>query len=197
MIAGGKEAVYRAVEGAEDNFKLCENDLKEIDFCDKDVLVGISASGRTPYVIGGLKYAKVLGAFCVSVTCNADSEMSKHSDVDVATVVGPEVITGSTRMKAGTAQKMVLNMLSTGAMIRYGKVYKNLMVDLKPANEKLIERAKKIVMTSTGCSYEVATKTFEQTNQNVKLAIVMIKKNMSLKEAKKYLSHNNGIIGRP
>lgn len=196
MIAGGKEAVFRAVEGAEDSFTLCENELRDINFCEKDVLVGISASGRSPYVVGGLQYAKKIGSFCVSVTCNDNSEMRKYADVDIATVVGPEVITGSTRMKAGTAQKMVLNMLSTGSMVRIGKVYKNLMVDLNPANEKLVERAKRIIMESTGCSYEKAHEIFELTDGKTKLSIVMIKYDLSIKEANKYLEENDGIIGR-
>lgn len=196
LIAGGKEAVYQAVEGAEDDITLCEKELNNINFCKKDVLVGISASGRTPYVIGGLKYAGKLGAFVIAVTCNDNSEMGKYSDVNISAVVGPEVITGSTRMKAGTSQKMILNMLSTGAMIRIGKVYKNLMVNLNPANGKLIERAIRIIVDSTNCSYQEAHDIFKKTEGNVKLSIVIINYKMTIDEGKKYLEDNNGLIGR-
>lgn len=150
IIAGGKEAIFRAKEGAEDSEELAITDLKDKSLSENDVIVGLAASGRTPYVIGGLKYANDIGALTISVTCNGDSEVSKVAQISIAPIVGAEVVTGSTRLKAGTAQKLVLNMLSTGTMIKLGKVYGNLMVDVKATNEKLVERAKRIVCEATG-----------------------------------------------
>ncbi|TDT50943.1 N-acetylmuramic acid 6-phosphate etherase [Fonticella tunisiensis] len=196
IIAGGTEAIFRAKEGAEDNKELCVNDLKGIDFSRNDVLVGIAASGRTPYVIGGLEYAKKLGSVTIGVTCNPDSEISKIADISIAPVVGPEVITGSTRLKAGTAQKMVLNMLTTGSMIKIGKVYTNLMVDVKTSNEKLIERAKRIVTQATGVTKEEAEKILNETNYNVKLSIFMIMSGLKREEAAKILYENKGFISK-
>ena len=142
LIAGGYTAIFKAVEGAEDDIELGKTDLVEKSLNEKDVVCGIAASGRTPYVIGGMKYAKTVGAAVICVTMNSNSEMAKISDVSISVVVGPEVIMGSTRMKAGTAQKLVLNMLTTGSMIKLGKVYSNLMIDVNATNKKLIARAK-------------------------------------------------------
>ena len=151
IIAGGYPAIFKAVEGAEDDASLGEEDLKKVSFSEKDVLVGLAASGRTPYVIGAMKYAKSLGASVLSVTCCKGSEIDQLADIGIAPMPGSEVITGSTRMKSGTAEKMVLNMLSTGSMIKLGKVYGNLMVDVKPSNEKLIRRCVSIVCAAAEC----------------------------------------------
>lgn len=196
MIAGGIEAIFKAKEGAEDSKELCVEDLNNINFTNKDVLVGIAASGRTPYVIGGLEYANSIGAVTVGVTCNPGSEIAAVAKIAISPVVGPEVITGSTRMKAGTAQKMVLNMLSTGAMVKTGKVYGNLMVDVKATNEKLVERAKHIVMEATEVTREKAEAVLEETNYNVKLSILMIMTNLSKEEGKSLLEKNNGYIAK-
>ncbi|WP_426350114.1 N-acetylmuramic acid 6-phosphate etherase [Alloiococcus sp. CFN-8] len=196
IIAGGKEAIFKAKEGAEDSKELCVEDLKAIDFSEKDVLVGLAASGRTPYVIGGLEYAKEIGAATVAVTCNPDSELSHIADLSIAPVVGPEVVTGSTRMKAGTAQKLVLNMLSTGAMIKTGKVFGNLMVDVRATNKKLVERAKGIVIEATGASREAAEKVLEETAYNVKLSILMLLAEVSKEEGEKLLKDANGHISK-
>lgn len=194
LIAGGNEAVYRAKEGAEDNEHLGQTDLEGINFCSKDVLVGIAASGRTPYVIGAMKYAKSLGANVIGLCCNPGSAVEQFSDIAITPVPGPEVVTGSTRMKSGTAQKMVLNMLSTGAMIKRGKVYGNLMVDVKPTNEKLVHRCKKIVCEATGVDFETASKTLEACSFRAKTAIVMIKANVGVEEAEKLLADNDGRV---
>jgi len=194
IIAGGNEAIFRAVEGAEDNDKLAIEDLKEIKFSDKDILVGIAASGRTPYVIGAIKYANTLKSTTIGVTCNPDSKISKLSQISIAPVVGPEVITGSTRMKAGTATKMVLNMLTTAVMIKLGKVYENLMVDLQAANVKLVERCKKIVAEAACVDNEEAVKYLEMTNYNVKLAILLIKTGLDLEEGQEILRKYDGYL---
>ena len=194
IMAGGKDAMFKAKEGAEDDANLCVEDLKNISFTEKDVLCGLTASGRTPYVIGGVNYAKSLGAKTISVTCNPESELSKISDISIAPVVGPEVVTGSTRMKAGSAQKMVLNMLSTGAMIKFGKVYGNLMVDVQTTNKKLEERARKIVIEATGCSRDRAIELLDKTSNNVKLAIFMEMSELPLEDAKNMLDDCKGHI---
>lgn len=194
LIAGGHEAIFKAKEGAEDSRELCVQDLKNIGFTSKDILVGIAASGRTPYVMGGLEYASKLGAITVAVTCNPGSEMSKVAEVSIAPQVGAEAITGSTRMKAGTAQKMILNMLSTGAMIKTGKVYGNLMVDVKATNEKLVERARRIVMEATGKSREEASAKLEETDYDVKLSIFMLMSQLSKTEAKCILEEHQGYV---
>ena len=196
VIAGGKEAVFRAQEGAEDSKELAVKDLKERNLNENDVVVGIAASGRTPYVIGGLEYANEIGALTVSVTCNKDSEVSKCAKISIAPVVGPEVVTGSTRLKSGTAQKLVLNMLSTGSMIKLGKVYGNLMVDVQTTNEKLVERAKKIVSEATGLNIEESTKVLNETNFDVKLAIFMVLSNLDKEEAKSKLDEAKGYIAK-
>ena len=196
IIAGGKEAIFRAKEGAEDSEELAITDLKDKSLSENDVIVGLAASGRTPYVIGGLKYANDIGALTISVTCNGDSEVSKVAQISIAPIVGAEVVTGSTRLKAGTAQKLVLNMLSTGAMIKLGKVYGNLMVDVKATNEKLVERAKRIVCEATGVERGQAEKTLKETNFDVKLAIFMILSGLNINDAKEKLSKNKGYIAK-
>lgn len=196
IIAGGTEAIFRAKEGAEDSKELAIEDLKSKNITENDTIVGLAASGRTPYVIGGLEYANKIGALTVSITCNANSEVAKVSKVSIAPVVGAEVVTGSTRMKAGTAQKLVLNMLSTGTMIKLGKVYGNLMVDVRATNEKLVERAKKIVCEATGVDREVSEKVLKETNYDVKLSILMILTGLDINEAKEKLSQNKGYIAK-
>jgi len=194
IIAGGWEALWRSVGGIEDNGEAGVSDLLAGVFSSKDVLVGLSASGRTPYVVAALKEARKMGAKTIAVTCNPNSEMTRMVDVAITPVVGPEVVTGSTRMKAGTAQKLVLNMLSTATMIKLGKVYENFMIDLKPVNEKLRERAKKIVMALTGVDYETADKAFEEAQRDVKAAIVMIKAKVSHEKAVKALEQAHGMV---
>lgn len=196
IIAGGYTAIFRSIEGAEDNKELAAEDLKSKNLSYKDVVCGIAASGRTPYVIGGMKYAKKIGASVIAVTMNPESEMAKLADIPISVVVGPEVIMGSTRMKAGTAQKMVLNMLTTGTMIKLGKVYSNLMVDLKASNEKLYARAKRITMIATGESEETVEKILEETGFNVKLSILMIRTGINKEEAQKLLRENKGYVQR-
>lgn len=196
LIAGGTEAIFRAKEGAEDSKELAIEDLKNKNLTENDTVVGLAASGRTPYVIGGLEYANKIGALTVSVTCNGDSEVSKVAKVSIAPVVGAEVVTGSTRLKSGTAQKLVLNMLSTGSMIKLGKVYGNLMVDVRATNEKLVERAKKIVCEATGVEKEQAEEVLKETEFDVKLAIFMILSGLNINEAKEKLSQNKGYIAK-
>lgn len=194
IIAGGQEAIFRAKEGAEDSRELAVEDLKAKALNENDTVVGLAASGRTPYVIGGLEYANEIGALTVAVTCNADSEVSKAAKVSIAPVVGAEVVTGSTRLKSGTAQKLVLNMLSTGVMIKLGKVYGNLMVDVRATNAKLVERAKKIVCEATGIDREESEQFLIETNFDVKLSIFMILSKLNKNEAKNILDNNNGYI---
>lgn len=194
LIAGGEHAFVKAVEGAEDSKELCVNDLKALNFSNKDILIGIAASGRTPYVIGGIEYAKQIGAVTGCVCCNFDSAIAKLVDYPVEVNAGPEVVTGSTRMKAGTCQKIILNMISTCTMIGVGKVYKNLMIDVRPTNEKLVERCRNIVMGCTGCDHDTADKVLNETNNNTKLAVTMILFNKSKDEAEKALSQANGLI---
>lgn len=196
VIAGGEEAILRAKEGAEDSKELAIEDLKERNLTENDTVVGLAASGRTPYVIGGLEYANEIGALTVSITCNADSDVSKAAKISIAPVVGAEVVTGSTRLKSGTAQKLVLNMLSTGSMIKLGKVYGNLMVDVKSTNEKLVERAKKIVCEATGVTISEAAEVLEKTELDVKLAIFMILSGLDINESRKRLEDNKGYIAK-
>ena len=173
LIAGGATAIFQAKEGAEDDPALGRADLEEAGFAAKDVLVGIAASGRTPYVKGGLAYAKELGATAIALACAEQAEIAELSDLALLPVTGPEVVTGSTRMKAGTAQKMVLNMLSTGTMVKLGKVYGNLMVDVKATNEKLAERALRIVMAAAGCQRKEAEAALRRAGGQAKLAILI------------------------
>lgn len=176
IIAGGPEAILKAVEGAEDSEELGKMDLQERNLRSCDVVCGIAASGRTPYAIGAMKYAKEIGAAVISIAMSENSPMSIIADVPISVVVGPEVIMGSTRMKAGTAQKMILNMLSTGTMIKLGKVYSNLMVDVQPTNEKLIARAKRIVKLATAAEDDTIERLLTDTDFNVKQTIQMIEK---------------------
>lgn len=196
LIAGGERAVKNAVEGAEDSETLIIEELKAIKFKSKDVAVGIAASGRTPYVISGLNYAKSIGAYTISISCNPDSVLSQVSDVGIDVEVGPEVLTGSTRLKAGTATKMVLNMLSTASMVQMGKVYGNLMVDLNPSNIKLIDRAKRIIMQATGVNEKTAHQALYDANLKVKVAIVMLKRNCSALDAINKLEKANGFVSK-
>lgn len=174
LIAGGDQAMTVAVENAEDSAELGANDLHELKLNENDMVVGIAASGRTPYVIGGLDYARQVGAATGTISCNKDAEISKHAQFPIEVDCGPEFLTGSTRLKSGTAQKLILNMISTISMIGIGKVYNNLMVDVKATNEKLVERSKRIIMQATEVDYETADHFFTAADENVKLAIVMI-----------------------
>jgi len=194
LIAGGDTAIRQAVEGAEDSCEQCVTDLKTIELNAKDVLVGLAASGRTPYVIGGLTYAKQLGAYTIAIACTKQSEIGSIADLAIEPLPGPEVITGSTRMKAGTAQKLILNMLTTGAMIKIGKVYGNLMVDVRASNEKLIERAKRIVCAATELDRSQAESLLEQTNYDVKLAILIAKTGLDQAQAFQILQEAEGYL---
>ncbi len=196
VIAGGERAMFRAAEGAEDDAEAGRDKMKQLDLSARDTLVGIASSGRTPYVLGAMAYASEIGAKTVALTCNKASEMNEAADISIGIEPGPEVITGSTRMKCGTAEKMVLNMLSTGAMIRLGKVYGNLMVDVMPTNEKLVCRAISIVATAAGVDEELARQTLEKCGFSVKTAIVMLLRGFSAEEAGKLLSENGGVIAR-
>ena len=194
LMAGGTPAFVKAVEGAEDSQIMGEEDLKEIHLSPADIVIGLAASGRTPYVIYGLRYAKKIGCRTVAVSCNRDSEIGKEADLAIEPVPGPEVLTGSTRLKAGTVQKMVLNMISTGSMVGIGKVYQNLMVDVVQTNMKLITRAENIVMTATGCTREEARDSLEEAEGSVKLAITMILLQCSAKSAKTRLNRAGGYV---
>lgn len=194
LIAGGMKAMTVAVEGAEDSATLGKEDLQHIDLTENDVVLGIAASGRTPYVIGALTYANEIGATTASLSCNKDAEISRYATLPIEVEVGPEILTGSTRLKSGTAQKLVLNMLSTSSMIGIGKVYQNLMVDVKPSNEKLVERSKRIIMQATDCSYEQASQAFTSANQQVKTAIVMILTDSTKEEAEQKLEESQGFV---
>lgn len=194
LMAGGTPAFVKAVEGAEDSQTMGEEDLKEIHLSPADIVIGLAASGRTPYVIYGLRYAKKIGCRTVAVSCNRDSEIGKEADLAIEPVPGPEVLTGSTRLKAGTVQKMVLNMISTGSMVGIGKVYQNLMVDVVQTNMKLITRAENIVMTATGCTREEARDSLEEAEGSVKLAITMILLQCSAKSAKTRLNRAGGYV---
>ena len=194
LIAGGDNAFVKAVEGAEDSKELCVNDLKALDLNDKDFVIGIAASGRTPYVIGGLDYAKQVGAGTGCLCCNFDTEIAKHCDYPIELSAGPEVVTGSTRLKSGTCQKIVLNMISTATMIGVGKVYGNLMIDVRATNEKLVERCRRIVMEATGCDHDKADEVLNETENDCKVAIVMILLGISKEEAEEKLTQNDGMI---
>lgn len=194
IIAGGTKAMIEAVEGAEDDEHQPAEDLKDHHFSKNDVLVGITASGRTPYVKGAFKYVKQIGASCILIACNKNAEISRYADYSIEVDTGPEVVTGSTRLKAATAQKMILNMMSTTTMIKLGKVYENLMVDLKVSNQKLMKRARNIVMVSTGVDYEQADNILNQTQQQVKPAIVMILTGANYEKACQLLEQADGFI---
>lgn len=194
LIAGGERAFIEAQEGAEDNPAFGEIDLKAIDLSSKDIVIGIAASGRTPYVIGALKYANHIGANTVAISCTKNAKISEFANHIIEAVPGPEVLTGSTRLKAGTTQKLILNMISTLSMVQMGKVYKNLMVDVKPTNVKLVERAKNIVSQATGVSYDIAQEYYEKANKSVKIAIVMILNDCDYDQALAILSDNKNFI---
>ena len=192
IIAGGERALRHPIEGAEDSKTHAVVDLQTIQFSSKDVLVGIAASGRTPYVIGALEYAKSLGSVTVSIASNPNSAMANIVDIAIDTVVGPEVLTGSSRLKSGTAQKLVLNMLTTASMILMGKCYQNLMVDVQASNEKLKGRAIRIVMQATDCDKALAEETLKQAEQNAKLAIMMILSGLDRAQAEALLEKHQG-----
>ena len=192
IIAGGERALRHPIEGAEDSKTQAVVDLQTIQFSSKDVLVGIAASGRTPYVIGALEYAKSLGSVTVSIASNPNSAMANIVDIAIDTVVGAEVLTGSSRLKSGTAQKLVLNMLTTASMILMGKCYQNLMVDVQASNEKLKARAIRIVMQATDCDKALAEETLKQADQNAKLAIMMILSGLDRVQAEALLEKNHG-----
>ena len=194
-IAGGKKAMFKAQEGAEDFEENGANDVLKARVTNKDVVCGIAASRRTPYVVGAVKKAKELGAVTLFITTNPREQFDlKEVDIAICPDVGPEVIMGSTRMKSGTAQKLVLNMLTTAAMIRLGKVYENMMIDLQMTNQKLVERSKRIIMTITGLSYEDASTFLEKAEGHVKTALVMIKANVDVREARKRLEKSDGFV---
>ena len=192
IIAGGERALRHPIEGAEDSKEQAVIDLQTIQFSSKDVLVGIAASGRTPYVIVALEYAKSLGSVTVSIASNPNSAMANIVDIAIDTVVGPEVLTGSSRLKSGTAQKLVLNMLTTASMILMGKCYQNLMVDVQASNEKLKARAIRIVMQATDCDKALAEETLKQADQNAKLAIMMILSGLERAQAEALLEKHHG-----
>ena len=192
IIAGGERALRHPIEGAEDSKAQAVVDLQTIQFSSKDVLVGIAASGRTPYVIGALEYAKSLGSVTVSIASNPNSAMANIVDIAIDTIVGPEVLTGSSRLKSGTAQKLVLNMLTTASMILMGKCYQNLMVDVQASNEKLKARAIRIVMQATDCDKALAEETLKQADQNAKLAIMMILSGLDCAQAEALLEKHQG-----
>ena len=194
LIAGGEMAFVKAVEGAEDNVKLGMHDLKKLNLSSKDIVIGLAASGRTPYVIGGLDYANCLQCNTIAIVCNNDSEIAKRAKLAIELIVGPEVLTGSTRLKAGTAEKMVCNMISTGAMVGIGKVYENLMVDVQQTNKKLVSRTENIVMEATKCSREIARENLVMCDGNAKTAIVKILSECDVAEAKKCLEKAHGHV---
>ncbi|HEV2515279.1 MAG TPA: N-acetylmuramic acid 6-phosphate etherase [Devosia sp.] len=196
VIAGGLGALVSAVEGAEDSAEGGAADLRAIDLNNRDVVVGIAVSGRTPYVIGALNYAKSLGAVTVGLTCNPDSAIAGLADISIAPLVGAEVLTGSTRLKSGTAQKLVLNMLSTASMIRIGKTYQNLMVDVRTSNAKLLARAVRIVMQATDCPEQVAEQALQRTGNDVKLAILTILTGQDVEAARAAMAGAGGFLRR-
>nr|WP_225418945.1 N-acetylmuramic acid 6-phosphate etherase [Lacticaseibacillus jixianensis] len=196
LIAGGKRAMTDAVEGAEDSAQGGASDLQAIKLTANDFVLGLAASGRTPYVIGGLDYARSLGAGTGALSCNHEAAISAHAEFAIEAVVGPEVVTGSTRMKAGTVEKLLLNMISTTAMIKLGKVYGNLMVDVKPTNIKLVDRAKRIIMAATGVDFATAERFYEAAGHEPKVAIVMIDGDVDLAHAKSALAAADGFIAK-
>ena len=194
LIAGGERAFVKAVEGAEDREELGKEDLQAISFSPEDFLVGIAASGRTPYVLGGLRYAREVGAHTAAISCNPDSPVGKAAEISMEVVPGPEVLTGSTRLKAGSCQKMILNMISTAAMVRTGKAYENLMVDVMQTNEKLRVRALNMVMEATGADRDAAAQALSQARGSAKTAITMLLGNFSAEEAEKRLKLAGGHV---
>jgi len=196
IIAGGREAVFRSQEGAEDVFEDGQRDLEAIGVAPPDVVCGIAASRRTPYVVGAIAYARSLGCRTIYVTCNPRRDFDLDVDVAICPYVGPEVVMGSTRMKSGTAQKLVLNMLTTASMIRLGKVYENMMVDLQMTSQKLVERSRRVVMMVTGVDYDEAERVLERAGGHVKTAIVMIRLGIGAEEARGRLRQADGFVRR-
>ena len=194
LIAGGPGALLKAVEGAEDDAALGEADLVALELTATERVGGLAASGRTPYVIGALRYARQLGCATAAISCNPDSPIAHEAQVAISPVVGPEALTGSTRLKSGTAQKLVLNMLSTGAMVKLGKVYENLMVDVKATNVKLVDRACRIVVEATGAERSQAEAALTQTGFEVKPAILMILAGIDAEEAQQRLQQHDGYL---
>ena len=196
LIAGGRDAMFVAKEGAEDSEQLAADNLSAVGLNEKDALAALAASGRTPYSIGALKYARAKGAAAIALVCSPNSPMSKEAILTICPLPGPEVITGSTRLKAGTAQKLVLNMLSTGIMIKLGKVYGNLMVDVQATNQKLAERSKLIVMEATGCSRAEAEAALDSTEGSAKLAIFLRLSGLDVQTAKQKLKAADGYVAK-
>ncbi|GKV69287.1 N-acetylmuramic acid 6-phosphate etherase [Sporosarcina sp. NCCP-2716] len=194
LIAGGLKAFTKAVEGAEDDPELGKQDLKDIGLNSNDTVIGIAASGRTPYVIGALKYAQQTAGHTISISNNENSEISRFADIAIELATGPEVLTGSTRLKAGSAQKMVLNMISTAAMIGIGKAYENLMIDVQATNEKLQIRSKRIVMEATGADADTAEAAYEASGHHVKTAVVMILADCTKEEADERIRKTKGFV---
>lgn len=194
LMAGGNQAFVKAVEGAEDSIELAKTELEAIHLTSDDVVMGIAASGRTPYVIGGLLYAQQKQAATIALSCNEQAKISAYADVAIEVNAGAEILSGSTRLKAGTCQKIILNMISTVSMIQMGKVYGNLMVDMKATNDKLKERSKKMVMEATDCTYDTANETLQLADQNIKVAILMILTNCTKKDAEARLKENAGFV---
>jgi len=196
IIAGGEAAIFKAQEGVEDDPARGAKDLEARNLSSADVVVGIAASGRTPYVLGAMRYAKKIGAPTIGISCSPNAPLEKIASIALVAAVGPEVVTGSTRMKAGTAQKLLLNMLSTGAMIRLGKVYGNLMIDVRPSNAKLVERARRIVMEAAGVNYEESCAYLQKSGNDVKLAVFMLLSGLERDEAAAVLRKNGGYLAR-
>jgi len=194
LIAGGEKAFIQAQEGAEDNPDFGKEDLLKINLIAKDVVIGVAASGRTPYVIGALEYANSIDATTIAISCTKQAKISSYADYNIEAVPGPEVLTGSTRLKAGTTQKLILNIISTLSMVSFGKVYQNLMVDVKPTNEKLVERSKNIICEATGVDYVTAQDFYMKANKSVKVAIVMILNDCNYEQALATLKKNNNFI---
>jgi N-acetylmuramic acid 6-phosphate etherase len=194
LIAGGRDALVRSIEGAEDDPEAGARDLEAIGFSAKDVLVGITASGQAPYVLGAMAAARDMGAVVAAISCNKGSKTFKYARHAIFLDVGPEVVTGSTRMKAGTAQKLVLNMITTASMIRFGKVYQNLMVDLTPVNRKLVERSKRLIRQATGCGKDEAARAFEESGKRPKIAILMVLLKVGRQEALRLEAAGGGPI---
>ncbi len=194
LIAGGEKAFVKAVEGAEDSRELGHDDLVNINLEARDIVIGIAASGRTPYVLGGLAYAKEVGCHTVAISCNPGSAIGQAAELAIEVVPGPECLTGSTRLKSGTAQKLILNMISTATMVGCGKAYQNLMVDVMQTNEKLVVRAQNIVMEATGCDRATAAEKIAIASGNAKTAITMILADCGLEEAKERLAKAKGHV---
>lgn len=194
LIAGGDDALRNPIENAEDSKKAAKKDLQKENLTENDFVIGIAASGRTPYSIGAVEYAKEIGASTGSIACNKNAKISSYVDFPIEIETGAEVLSGSTRMKAGTATKLVLNMITTTAMIKIGKVYDNLMVDVRPTNEKLVDRATKIISEISGCDYDKSNKLLKKANNNVKAAIIMAIKDVDYENASLILEKNKGFI---